>query len=104
MAQRQLLLWFLVIIITLPVTLSFVVSVSSDNYLEEETYVLVPINIPEEESKEDEKSFGKEKNVPSVSYNLSLFVSILESNTYLFNHSKPITGTPDLPYNPPELI
>lgn len=103
MTKRKLLLWFLTVVITLPILLSFSAAVCSDSALDEDTYAAAPFNIPEEESKEDESEFEKEKNLPSWSYTLPLSVSILKSNEFLFSHSKPIHSGPELPYNPPEL-
>lgn len=103
MNRRKFLSVLLVAILLSPLFSSFVVCIGSSEITKEKAFTVLPLSIPEEESKEDETSHEQEKKILNHSFPVLFFTSLFERNDYFFNHNKPINGCSDLPYNPPEL-
>lgn len=103
MNRRKFLSVLLVTVLLSPVFFSFAVCLGSSEITKEKAFAVLPLSIPEEESKEDETSHEKEKKMLDHSFPVLFFTALFECNDYFFNHNKPINGCSDLPYNPPEL-
>jgi hypothetical protein len=100
--KKGFLLVFLIVSITLPMFISFAQSLSAKD-VEDKSCLTVFLNMTEEESKDDENPFEKEKNINVISFNISPYTSILKTEKYFNNILKAITGNPALHFTPPEL-
>jgi hypothetical protein len=100
--KKTFLLVFLLVSITLPMVLSFATAFSSKE-IDDKACVMALLSMTEEETKEDEGSFDKEKNFISITFTISPYIANSKPLKYFSKDLQAITGNPALHYTPPEL-
>lgn len=92
----------LLVSITLPMVLSLATAFSSKE-IDDKSCVMALLSMTEEETKEDESSFVKAKNLTSITFTISPYIVNSKVEKYFIKNLQAVTGNPVLHYTPPEL-